>query len=556
MSLRLAYPASQSTAFLDQDRQQILQHRPVPGGLAARAQSSVQARGPAAGTRAAADAAGVLRLFDGAPPQCIAIDPYASVASARDDDAAARSGRLDNRGATFPAGMREGQEKEPVPQKGASRWRLKAKVVKLLRPEDGGKGPAVCGCGMPGLEHGAEPGERRERDTVTIHRRASGAGVSGVFRCDSPWLCPSCAPARAKRRRERLEQVIEATARLGGSCAFVTLTLRHDHHLPLAQARAILSEASRRARQGSRWKGIKGIQASGGLLGVVQGVEVLHSLRTGWHYHAHLLIPGTGTPAAVLDAARRLVARYLEEVARLGASATLLGQDVQLVQDGEAARYASKGSASWEVAGGAKEARSAVSRSPWDLATLAALGDERARALFLEYSKAMPRTRSCVVSAGLAKALGIEACEDEDEPDEEQQLDEADGVVGELPSLTWRRILGAGVAWRVLAAVEAREDWPKVASLAEKLGSQVEARRRAVEEARTEQASRAAEWHACRHAAFREHLIHEAAGRVSRDASAGTRSRIRRVIDAVAAANPDLAPPTETEVIQALPKAA
>lgn len=548
----LAYPASRSTASPAPERQQILPHRPAPGGLAARAQSCVQARGPAPGTGAAKDAAGRLRLFDGAPPPCIAIDPHAATSSAgARSDVASPAGRpgLDNGGATFPQGTREGQEKEPAAEKGASRWRLKAKVVKLLRPEYGGRGPAVCGCGMPG----AEPGEQRERDTVTIHRRASGAGVSGVFRCDSPWLCPSCAPARAKRRHERLEQVIDATSASGGSCAFVTLTLRHDHDLSLARAKSVLSEASRRARQGRRWGDIK---SAGGLLGVVQGVEVLHSQRTGWHYHAHLLIPGTGTPVAVLEAARRLVARYLEEVARLGASATLSGQDVQLVQNGEAARYASKGSASWEVAGGAKAARSAVSRSPWDLATLAALGDERARVLFLEYAEVMPGTRSCVVSPGIAKALGIQACADEDASGEEQQLDEANGVVGELPSLTWRRILGAGVAWRVLAAVEARENWPKVASLAEQLGSEIEARRRAVEEARMEQASRAAEWQAARHDAIRAHLVQEAAVRVRREPGAGTRERIKRGIEATAAANPGLAPPTEAEVVAALPQAA
>lgn len=368
-----------------------------------------------------------------------------------------QAARLDNRGAAFPQGVPE-EAQEPHPQRGASRWRLKAKVAKLLRPEGGERGPAVCACGTPGYE----------KESVRLHRRASGAGVSGIYRCDSPWLCPTCAPARAKARHERLEQVIEATSNLGGSCAFVTLTLRHDHALTLSRAKGLLSEASRRARQGRRWVALK---EEGELLGVVQGVEVLHSVRTGWHYHAHLLVPGMGSPKAVLAAAGGLISRYLEEVKRLGGSATISGQDVQLVRDGEAALYASKGSAAWEVAGGAKEARSAVSRTPWDLATLAALGDEQARALFLEYAEVMPGTRSCVVSPAIAKALEIDPSEDEDEPGE-QQLDEDDSVVGDLPSPMWKRILGRGVAWRVLAAVEAHAGWLEIETLARTLGAE------------------------------------------------------------------------------------
>lgn len=366
-----------------------------------------------------------------------------------------RQGGLDNGGATFPPpSPEEVQERKTNPKQGASRWRLKSKIVRLLRSQDGERGPAVCGCGAAGFE----------QESVRIHRRSSGAGVSGTYRCDSPWLCPTCAPGRAKARQERVEAVIEAAP----NCAFVTLTIRHDLGLRLADAKRILSTASRKARQGRRWRRI---QAKGGILGVVQGVEVLHSKLTGWHYHAHLILPALGQDEALLEAARELIARYIEEVEALGASALMQGQDVQIVRDDEAGIYASKGSASWEVAGGAKEARGAVSRTPWDLATLATLGDEEAAALFREYAEVMPGTRSCVISAALAEALDLPEDDDVDQPGEEQ-LEEHDQVIGELASPIWNRILWRGKAFEVLKAVEADEEWPAVLALAQRLGAE------------------------------------------------------------------------------------
>lgn len=378
----------------------------------------------------------------------------------------ARSGRsratavlagLDNGGATFPPPSQDELDRPAPVERGGSRWKLKADIRRLLRPADGSRGPGVCGCGAPGYEV----------DAVTLHRRESGAGVSGVYRCDSPWLCPTCSEGKSIERKKRLVDVIDATHALGGSVAFVTLTIRHDLTLALADAKRIVRDASRTARQGAPWLRIK---EAGGILGVVPGVEALHSIRTGWHFHLHLLVPGLGSPKEVLEAAHRLVARYIEKVRGLGADALLEGQDVQLVRDGEAAEYAAKGSAAWEVAGGLKAARSAVSRTPWDLARLAAAGDPEGMRLWQEYAETMPGTRSCVVSASLAKALGIEAADDEEEPGEEQ-LTERDSAIGTLPADIWRRVWMRGVAWRVLDAVESNETWPTIDALARRLGA-------------------------------------------------------------------------------------
>jgi hypothetical protein len=431
-----------------------------------------------------------LRFDD--PANAPVIDPYAdreqairAAVSAQIDAGTARpkaaqqpaEGRaLDNRGATFPAELSTTVDEDDDQKKkkitGASRWRMKSKVVGLLRPENE-KGPAVCGCGYAGERLKTETyidemGDARVRKTstrmreITLHRRETGAAVSGVFRCDSPWLCPTCAPARALRRKERVLAVTNSTEALGGHCAFVTLTVKHDISMSLASVKKLLSEASRKARQGRKWQEI---QKAGDLLGVVQGVEVLHNRRTGWHYHAHMIIPGMKSKEEIRKAVRRLIARYIREVRRLGGVAKKVGQDVSMVWDEEKiAGYTGKGSACWEVAGGLKKARDTESRTPWDLVTLATAGDEHAKSLFAEYAATMPGTRSCVISPALAAKLCIVADGDDDQASE-QQFEEGDGVVGKVEASVWAKILNRGVAWRVLNAVERQWEWSEIERL-------------------------------------------------------------------------------------------
>ncbi|GEM_PF-2055177 len=403
--------------------------------------------------------------------------------------------RLVNRGATFPEVNEEPRTvAEEQRSSVAARWRLKSKVVKFLRDGEEGRGPAVCGCGYGACTWTNETVEdpvtgavsvRRigtPLETVRLHRKESGAAsVSNVFRCDSPWLCPSCAPARAKRRAERNKEVVERAYALGGMIAFVTLTVSHSIKMPLADVKAMLSTASRKARQGRRWQDIAN---EGGILGVVQGVEVLHNKRTGWHYHAHLIIPAIpdgatekAQAAKLRKAARSMVARYMEEVGKLGGVALKVGQDVQVVGSNDEDReriadYAAKGSAAWEAAGGLKDARSRDSRTPWDLVVLASAGDDEAARMFREYAEVLPGTRSCVVSPKLAEKLFMQADADDDAPGD--ALEEGDGLVGELSTPVWSRLLSGGVAWRVLQAVEDGQEWGDVEALAFRLKHEVE----------------------------------------------------------------------------------
>lgn len=386
-------------------------------------------------------------------------------------------GALANRGPTFPhseelEGNGGGGDLRKSP---AARWRLKAAAVKILREASGeGRSYAVCGCGHAAVYKDGD-GQMQTVPAVQLqlvdnrHVR-----VQGTLKCQSPWHCPTCAPVRAKRRQERLQEVMERTAAKGGTSAFVTLTVSHDLTMSLADVKKMLSTASRRARQGRKWKDIA-LMAD--ILGVVQGVEVLHNKRTGWHYHAHLLVPCLGSRRKVRRAMAKMVSRYMDEIAKLGGTARMVGQDIQIVGDSEddgdsVAKYAAKGSASWEIAGGIKEVRAKESRTPWDLVQLANAGDEQAKALFIEYADAMVGTRSCVVSASLASKLGMVAEDDE----EGMEVEEEDVVETKVEIVTekWRKLLSYGVAWKAIEAVEMDREAEDVKSVVDGLVSSID----------------------------------------------------------------------------------
>jgi len=396
-------------------------------------------------------------LFSGAPTDVLApVQPP-------------RSGGLANGGATFPP-TEKNEAVDDLKESPSARWRTKSTICKILKSAraPGERSYAVCGCG-----HAASfmaDGELQAVDAIRLYRLGGVGGVkpsvkvSGTFRCQSPWLCPTCAPARAVKRQERLQEVLKMTEVKGGSCAFVTLTVSHKMAMSLAEVKNLLATASRKARQGRKWQDIQKIAE---ILGVVQGVEVLHNRLTGWHYHAHLLVPCLGTPEKVMEAMRKLVARFIREVRKLGGMAKRAGQDIQVVRDTDedsekVTHYVSKGSASWEIAGGLKSARARLSRTPWDLAQLANGGDAHAKALFLEYADTIVGTRSCVVSPALAKKLDLQnAPDDDDKMVVEEDLEQA--PVAEIITEKWRKLMSYGLAWRVINAVEVGRDSAAVA---------------------------------------------------------------------------------------------
>lgn len=461
----------------------------------------------------------------------------------------------------------------------------------------------MCGCGRPGFDV----------DQVSVHLRAGEqtgelrAGVSGVYRCGSPWLCPVCAVGKAKERAGRIRTVAEATYGRGGAVALVVLTVSHAARTTLTDVKGTVQTASRKARQGVTWARLT---ERHGILGVVVGQEITLSRVNSWHYHQHLSVPvdgptddeirqvfadaaplpdrhrigpwtreewqarrdliaitrmpdpgrvGPQTRAEVLaalvharaQAAGEAVAeRYKTAIRAAGGRVSdEHGTYVRVADDeADAADYTAKGSMAWEVGGGPTKDRTKVTDSltPWDVAELAYAGDGWARHRWAEYVDVMPGTRSCVVSAALAARLGVSTADDREEG--EQVLHEADEVVGRVEAQTWRRWMRHGLASTFLARVEygGEAGFAGAVTLTDEQADAIEARHEAQRMAR--QADREARQtrRDC------DQALAEAVARVHAAAGAGTSARVRRVLAAMAAERPDRPLPDEAAVIGAL----
>lgn len=384
-----------------------------------------------------------------------------------------QAAQLDKRGATLtPAASEEVKEQVSV-----TRWRLKHKVANLLRDVPEGESvPGVCKCGAAG----------HQVEQVSLILRGGRPGVSGVFYCDSPWLCPTCAPRRAGQRAEKVGEVFDATERKGGLVAFVTLTVHHGRNDSLADLKVLVSDACRKARQGKGWR--LAVERYG-IAGVLVGPEVTWSARHGWHFHLHLALPmilagevrenllagldeEEGLKALIKRAEEGgewLVDRYRSYIHKAGGRTSNKAQDVQVCWRREdLADYLAKGSAAWEVAsaGATKEGKKGL--TPWDLAAKAGRGDARAAGLFREYGAAMPGTRSCVVSKALADKLGLKPSDDEDAPGVEEVEEDAE-VVGTMEPPRWHKVLRRGHAADILRAVAQRRPWAEIDALVGRL---------------------------------------------------------------------------------------
>lgn len=253
----------------------------------------------------------VFKLFDD-PAIAPVIDPFSdveravrvAVAAQFDADKArpqaaqqpAGVAGLGSGGATVPQSGASGSEGPPLPlfpiseapsfkgSSSVSRYALLSKIQRLCRPKDREeRGPSVCGCGRPGegathvnihLRYGEQTGEIR-------------SGVSGIYRCKSAWLCPTCAPAKALERAEKVQEAAEATFRRGGMSALVVLTASHSKDQSLKHVKNLVHTASSKARKTRAW--CKAVEKFA-ILGVICGQEVTLSLENGWHYHQHLSV--------------------------------------------------------------------------------------------------------------------------------------------------------------------------------------------------------------------------------------------------------------------------
>lgn len=334
-------------------------------------------------------------------------------------------------------------------------WALRDQAAMLLRPDDPEKrGPAVCACGRTG----------HEIQAVGVHLTEVGtAWTSGTLRCNSGWLCTVCAPRRARERQERVAEVYDTvTLGLKGLVPMVTLTVRHRQGMALADLRQVEQDAWRSVRQGAPWARLK---QRHGILGTITAPEVTWSAAYGWHFHMHIAVPCLTDRAGALEVGAWIIDRYIRYVRAAGYEALSQGQDVTLPSSPEdAARYLSKGVSSnqdisWELAGAANKRGKSSSLHPFDILE-AASGDAAMGALWREYAAAMKGARSCVISAALAKKLGLDEADDIEAPAVEQAKETP---LGHFPAYVWNGVMRRRLGSTVLSIVEdgGPQAWPQ-----------------------------------------------------------------------------------------------
>lgn len=364
--------------------------------------------------------------------------PAASLAVPQGRQAA----QLDKGGATLtPPPVREEVQ--------ITRWRLKHHVANLLRTPGEEKCPGVCVCGAAGHDKAA----------VSLVRREGRPGLTGVLFCDSPWLCPTCAPRRAAERAERVQGLFDAVERKKGTIVFVTLTVRHTKGQSLADLKKLVSEAGLNARRGAPWERKKKAHQ---ILGVVASPEVTYG-RYGWHFHIHLgLVMLESDHDVAEEVGNWFVDRYRDYIGRAGGRADRQAQDVQAVWRREdVATYLAKGSAAWEIASAGATKAGRKGWTPWDLAALAAKGDARAASRFREYAAVMPGTRSCVISKSLAEKAGVAAHDDADRSGVEEAQPQEE-LVGVVATPRWHLLLRRGHVADILKLVGDGATWPTI----------------------------------------------------------------------------------------------
>ena len=504
-----------------------------------------------------------LKLLFADPSNAPVIDPYADgerrVRAAVSAGADARSARpqaaqqpakragLGSGGATVPHSGNEGHPL-PLPSffseastfKGSStvsRYALLSKVQRLCRPKDQEeRGPAVCGCGRPGegathvnihLRYGEQTGELR-------------AGVSGIYRCKSAWLCPTCAPAKALERAERVQAATTATFLRGGRAALVVLTAAHSMEMSLFDIKALVQGSSSAARKGRAW--VKAVEDYG-ILGVIVGQEVTFSLDNGWHYHQHLSVLVDGPDGDACERAEQagkwIAKAYSKKVhAKGGEVSDRFGWHVRVARDAaDASDYTAKGSMAWEVAGGHKdETKSEKSLTPWDIAIAASAGDKRMFAKWKEYESTMPGTRSCIVSAALAKTLGLTAEPQDDDEDSDQLYHETDDVVGRVEAPVWSRWMRHGLASTFLLRVEYGGETAFAGAVEQTEAESIEIERCWQEEKAKRERERQEQHPSCK----ADVLLRQAANDVRKHRhEAGMRRHLGDVVERIARDNPD-----------------
>ncbi|MBY5660700.1 hypothetical protein [Rhizobium leguminosarum] len=148
----------------------------------------------------------------------------------------------------------------------------------------------------------------------------------------------------------------------------------------------------------------------------------------------------------------------------------------------------------------------------------------------------MPGTRSCVISAALAKKLGLTAERQDDDEDSEQLYHETDDVVGRVEAPVWSRWVRHGLASTFLLRVEYGGEAGFAGAVEQTEAESMEIERCWQEEKAKRERERQEQQTSCK----ADVLLRQAANDVRKHRhEAGMRRHVGDVVERIARDNPD-----------------
>jgi hypothetical protein len=277
------------------------------------------------------------------------------------------------------------------------------------------------------------------------------AFYQGLYACGSVWTCPVCAAKIAERRRVELKEALESAKKKGLKAHFITLTIPHGVGDDIEDLLAKLRLATKKMSSGrnavkSRFQSIfeSTGESEAATIGFIRALEVTHG-KNGYHPHYHIIL-------FTNDSINTSIVQYVYSKAWKKAcfdSGLPNPSDDHgcLVKDGS---YASDYISKWGIEDEMTKANTKITKlkgkSPWGLLDAVLQGNdpdyspERAKSLFLVYSKAFSGQRQLYWSNGLRAALHISK-EENDEVIVSKPDDVRSYLLAQIPFEQWKLVL-------------------------------------------------------------------------------------------------------------------
>lgn len=365
----------------------------------------------------------------------------------------------------------------------AQKYALQRTAQSLLWDQEADRQHRICSCHR-----------NVASDGVSVYRSVDGsdARFGNLISCGSVWSCPVCSGRITESRRADMQKAQSAWLMDGGSCSLMTLTFPHEVDMPLAELLEKFGLALTHFKNSRTYKNLFGtsvaqisqaidkgkplknvIQGEFPRLGTVRSLEVTHG-SNGWHPHVHEVL--FMEDDAIVNCTRAheiLAAQWVESLLKCGlgdrSKINYMLQHALDIRGGDfVSDYINKFGREpieiqgWTIAHEATKANSKIGKggrkigddfhyTPFQLLGYATDGDEKAAALFIEFSKAFEGKRMNYWTNGLKDWFKIDEVDDEDLAAESATEEPDEELVIRLDIIQWRTVLETNARGELLA---------------------------------------------------------------------------------------------------------